>query len=404
MKLRAKLVVIALSISPLFVMPVNAAVKDGASCSQNGSIAKANNFQYRCIKLGKKLTWQKIADQIVSKQEIYYRLNNGELERRAFSGAYFKSDSRSVKNFSPVRAKAYTEMNNLSKSSSSSFNLLLDLRTGFPPEIREYNLRKIRESFAIWSKYVSGPVDVKVLLATERDLSYIRDLGEFFSDAEGAMDRLAKLNPARENVWITGSAGYFPDRGVLTGKLFLGTRSEAKTERYSPEWIQVAVHETFHVIQDLWIAGTRNDSHQAYQARRPQHYTEGAANFVGYSLSSNNLGWYSDAMDISLARYWNYIRGWKPAKTESDIINLLIATETNESQQAFELSYPLGSLFYEWITGTYGVAKFIELSSETKNYPNFEDNVKKVFGVSKRELYSQSAPYILSVFKRIGIS
>ena len=405
--MRTRLIALAIIfLSSTLVAPsADAAVRDGALCSKVGSITKVNSYQFRCVKTGKKVTWQRIVDQISSKQDVFYRLNNGVLERRAFTGTFHKSDSRSPKDFSPIRAKAFEEMNKLVKNPATpNIELNFDLRDGFPTEIREYNLKKIRESFAVWSTFIESPIKVKVLLATEKDLSYIRKQGNLFSDSIGAIDRLAQVDLTRENVWITGSAGYVQYNGELIGKIFLGTRSEAKTDRYNPEWMQVAAHEAFHVVQDFWIAGTRHDSQQAYQTRRPQHYTEGGANFVGYSLSSNNVGWYSDAMDVSLNRYWNFIRGWKPAKSNNDIVQLLIATEISDSEQAFELSYPLGALFYEWIVGTYGAAKFIEMGRQTKNNAKFDDTIKKVFGVSKNDLYAKAAPYILSVFKRNGLS
>ena len=405
--MRTRLIALAIILlsSTLVAPSADAAVRDGALCSKVGSITKVNSYQFRCVKTGKKVTWQRIVDQISSKQDVFYRLNNGVLERRAFTGTFHKSDSRSAKDFSPIRAKAFEEMNKLVKNPATpNIELIFDLRDGFPTEIREYNLKKIRESFAVWSTFIESPIKVKVLLATEKDLSYIRKQGDLFSDSIGAIDRLAQVDLTRENVWITGSAGYVPYNGELIGKIFLGTRSEAKTDRYNPEWMQVAAHEAFHVVQDFWMAGTRHDSQQAYQTRRPQHYTEGGANFVGYSLSSNNIGWYSDAMDVSLNRYWNFVRGWKPAKSNNDIVQLLIATEISDSEQAFELSYALGALFYEWIVGTYGAEKFIEMGRQTKNNAKFDDTIKKVFGVSKNDLYSKAAPYILSVFKRNGIS
>jgi len=405
--MRTRLIALAIIfLSSTLVAPsADAAVRDGALCSKVGSITKVNSYQFRCVKTGKKVTWQRIVDQISSKQDVFYRLNNGVLERRAFTGTFHKSDSRSPKDFSPIRAKAFEEMNKLVKNPATpNIELNFDLRDGFPTEIREYNLKKIRESFAVWSTFIESPIKVKVLLATEKDLSYIRKQGDLFSDSIGAIDRLAQVDLTRENVWITGSAGYVQYNGELIGKIFLGTRSEAKTDRYNPEWMQVAAHEAFHVVQDFWMAGTRHDSQQAYQTRRPQHYTEGGANFVGYSLSSNNIGWYSDAMDVSLNRYWNFVRGWKPAKSNNDIVQLLIATEISDSEQAFELSYPLGALFYEWIVGTYGAAKFIEMGRQTKNNAKFDDTIKKVFGVSKNDLYAKAAPYILSVFKRNGLS
>ncbi len=405
--MRTRLIALAIIfLSSTLVAPsADAAVRDGALCSKVGSITKVNSYQFRCVKTGKKVTWQRIVDQISSKQDVFHRLNNGVLERRAFTGTFHKSDSRSPKDFSPIRAKAFEEMNKLVKNPATpNIELNFDLRDGFPTEIREYNLKKIRESFAVWSTFIESPIKVKVLLATEKDLSYIRKQGDLFSDSIGAIDRLAQVDLTRENVWITGSAGYVQYNGELIGKIFLGTRSEAKTDRYNPEWMQVAAHEAFHVVQDFWMAGTRHDSQQAYQTRRPQHYTEGGANFVGYSLSSNNVGWYSDAMDVSLNRYWNFIRGWKPAKSNNDIVQLLIATEISDSEQAFELSYPLGAPFYEWIVGTYGAEKFIEMGRQTTNNAKFDDTIKKVFGVSKNDLYAKAAPYILSVFKRNGLS
>lgn len=396
---------VIISLLTLFNSPVNAAVREGGTCTKLGTISKVNSYQFRCVKSGKKVTWQRIADQITSKQDVFYRLNNGVLERRAFTGKFHNSDSRSAKDFSPIRSKAFEEMNKLvGNSAAPNIELSFDLRDGFPTEIRDYNLKKIKESFAVWSTFIDSPIKVKVLLATEKDLSYIRKQGDLFSDSIGAIDRLAQVDLARENVWITGSAGYVQNDGEMVGKIFLGTRSEAKTDRYHPEWIQVAAHEAFHVVQDFWMAGIRHDSQQSYQTRRPQHYTEGGANFVGYSLSSNNIGWYSDAMDVSLNRYWNFVRGWKPAKTNSDIVQLLIATEISDSEQAFELSYPLGALFYEWIVGTYGAEKFIEMGRQIKTNAKFDDTIKKVFGVSKSDLYGKAAPYILSVFKRNGLS
>lgn len=405
--MRTRLIALSiLFLSSTLIAPLaQAEVKEGALCSKVGTITKVNSYQFRCIKNGKRVTWQRIIDQISSKQDVFYRLNNGVLERRSFTGTFHKSDSRNAKDFSQIRAKAFEEMNKLVKNPATpNIDLNFDFRDGFPTEIRDYNLKKIRESFAIWSSYIDSDLKVKVLLATEKDLSYIRKQGDLFSDSIGAMDQLAQVDLARENTWITGSAGYVPYNGGLIGKILLGTRSESKTDRYNPEWIQVAAHEAFHVVQDFWMAGTRHDSQQSYQTRRPQHYTEGGANFVGYSLSSSNIGWYNDAMDVSLNRYWNFIRGWKPAKTTNDIVQLLVATEVSDSNQAFELSYPLGALFYEWIVGTYGAKKFIELGQQTKSNAKFDDTIEKVFGVSKNELYGKAAPYILSVFKRNGLS
>ncbi|MFM7765232.1 MAG: hypothetical protein ACKO6I_06180 [Sphingomonadales bacterium] len=137
-----------------------------------------------------------------------------------------------------------------------------------------------------------------------------------------------------------------------------------------------------------------------YFTRVPNHFREGSANFFGYALATENIGWYSDAMDVSLIRVWQSKRDWKPTKTEKDMVDLLIATESRNDPIAFDAAYPLGSIFYEWIVGTYGYSKFIELAKEMGQSSNYSEATKKVFGLSKVELYEKAAPYLFTVFDR----
>jgi hypothetical protein len=137
-----------------------------------------------------------------------------------------------------------------------------------------------------------------------------------------------------------------------------------------------------------------------FNRKVPQHFREGSANFFGYALSSNNLGWYSDAMDISLIRYWRGSGQGIASKTEADMISLLRFTEFRTDPNAFELGYPIGAIFWEWVVGTYGYEKFTELMREFGRSKDFNESTTKILGLGKEELYKNSAPYLLSVFNR----
>ena len=97
--MRTRLIALSiLFLSSTLIAPLaQAEVKEGALCSKVGTITKVNSYQFRCIKNGKRVTWQRIIDQISSKQDVFYRLNNGVLERRSFTGTFHKSDSRNAK-------------------------------------------------------------------------------------------------------------------------------------------------------------------------------------------------------------------------------------------------------------------------------------------------------------------
>ena len=182
----------------------------------------------------------------------------------------------------------------------------------------------------------------------------------------------------------------------------LATASSAYPERMLFDWPATASHEFTHVIQGYFFKERLpNLTDSQYQAVSPNNFREGNANLFGYALSLGNLGWYSDAMDKNLLDSLNNSSNWFDAQTESDIIDLLNATELRTPNWAHTIAYPLGALLYEWILYKYGFDKVQELFKGQGSSVDYSANIKKVIGISKVELYKEAAPYVLTTIKRV---
>ncbi len=433
----------ALCIS-ISAVEVSAAVKSGASCKKLGANSTVKKVNYKCVKEGKKLVWRIVKptiptatpsptptldptptptptpspsseptptptptfseielQRVTLKGTVFYRLNNGKLERKSDVGLYFNSDAREESSFSQIRLKAFTEIAKLPRSSNHpNVKFEWDIRPGFPAQILEFKLRRAKEAAEVFNSIFKEQITVQGLVATERDVDYPPVKSDYFSDTYDQIKRLGTLNKQNQLIWITGGGGYWNRAGKTIGRFFMGTPSDADPAFYSPEWIQLASHEFFHIVQQYLLYPNVSEGQSDFNARVPNNFREGSANFIGYALATENIGWYSDAMDVSLIRVWQSKRDWKPTKTKKDMVDLLIATESRNDPIAFDAAYPLGSIFYEWIVGTYGYSKFMELAKEMGQSSNYSEATKKVFGLSKVELYEKAAPYLLTVFDR----
>ena len=168
------------------------------------------------------------------------------------------------------------------------------------------------------------------------------------------------------------------------------------------EWPQVAKHEFFHVVQDYSQYKTnraRPNSRGESLALQPQHFREGAANTVGYLTGFRNLGWSSDAMNWMVWQRALDSRRWIDIKSVDDVLRIMVSTESFEPYEAFEMSYAIGSLMYEWVIGTYGRAGFVQLLNQLSSAATFDEALQKSIGLTKIDFYAKSAPYVFSVFE-----
>jgi hypothetical protein len=136
-------------------------------------------------------------------------------------------------------------------------------------------------------------------------------------------------------------------------------------------------------------------------AIQPQNFREGAANTIAYLTAFRNIGWASDALDwVTWARASN-TSNWKTIRSVQEARELIVATEVGTPNEAFEQSYGVGALMYEWVLGTYGLSGFKKLMDNFAVATNFDQSVQVAFGISKNSFYDQVATYVFQEYSRV---
>ena len=385
----------------------------GSSCPKAGATITSGKLKYTCVKKGKKNAWSsgvatgsgkisqvQTADSISYKGTTIFDQKNGLLTRKGNSGAYFETDSRSASAFSTIRQKAYSELNrNLGNTSHPNIEFVYDVRPSYPKAVLEHSKRELEEAAAMWNDVFDSKVTIHVYLVTEQDREYVKSNSWLQSGVPVILNRLDNRN---EKPFIAGTAGYFPTDGIWSGNLWLATASYLDLSYVNSDWPEVAKHEFFHVVQQYSMARTKRidiDSRATSLRIQPQHFVEGSANTVGYLTGFKNLGWSSDAMDYLIWQRTNSVRSWMDANSIDDVIRMMTATETYQPNEAFEMSYAIGALMYEWVIGTYGRDGFIKLMNQFATANSFDEALQKSIGLTKSDFYAKAAPYVLSVFQ-----
>ena len=331
---------------------------------------------------------------------MIYGLNDGVLTRKADSGKYFETDSRSASAFSTIRQKAYSELSLKSADTSHpNIEFIYDIRPSFPAALVSHSKRELDAAAALWNSYFTTKTKVYVSLVTEQDREYIKSNQWLQQNLPGSFSRFDTKN---ERPFITGGGGYWETDGEWTGKIFLGTASYLDLTYINYEWPQVARHEFFHVVQDYAIFKNRRSrfsSQSEYNKLQPHHFREGGARTASFFTAFRNLGWSADAMDREVWARKNAARYWIDVKTVDDVIRMMIGTESNSPYDAFEMGYAIGAVMYEWLIGTYGLDGFKRLLDQLATAPSFDVALQNSIGLTQTAFYEKSAPYVFSVFE-----
>jgi hypothetical protein len=336
---------------------------------------------------------------------MVFRVTENVLERQADNGKFFNIDSRLISNFHDVRVGAYRAIID-HKPALSHPKIVFEyqISKSFPKLLADYSVKQIEAAANYWNFSIDVPTSITIKLVTEQDRDSVLQDPLMFSGMGQALDRFATWDPNTQLIFFTGGGGYLNHHTSPTfkGVLMLATSSRAYPERMNFEWPATASHEFTHVIQGYFFKDRLPDlSEDQYQAVSPDNFREGTANLFGYAISLGNLGWYSDALDKNLLNCLNDVGSWARTQSESDIIELLNATELRTPDEAHTMAYPLGALLYEWILYKYGFDKVQELFRGQGSTADYSANIKKVLGLSKGELYKEAAHYVLATIKRV---
>ena len=389
----------------------------GSPCSPAGTSRTVKGVKFTCVKNGKKSVWSSTkaapadsapttttttipADSLSYKDKMIYGVKDAQLTRKATSGTYFDTDSRAVSAFAAIRQRAYSELNPANLSTSHpNIEFVYDIRPSFPASIIEYTKRELDLTAALWNNVFESKIQVRVALLTEQDREYIKGDSWYENNLPGIFSRFDSRN---ERPFVSGGGGYWNRNESWTGSIFLATASYIDLTYMNYEWPQVGRHEFFHVVQDyaLYKYQRARPSSQAEDALlSPLHFREGSANTVGYLTAFRNRGWSSDAMSWLIWARSNNSKSWMTVSSVDDAIRMMTGTEQREPNEAFEMSYAIGAVMYEWVIGTYGLDGFTKMLNQFATAANFDQVLQRSLGLTRSEFYAKVAPYVYETFK-----
>ena len=412
--LKSLILIIALALIPstAFSAPK---VTPGGQCK---TINQKNYYQsktYTCLKAGKNLIWvqgtpftkkgskaNSVLDALSFKSPMIYDVRDSNLIRRADSGNYFELDSRSNSVFDSVRIKAYNELNQNSRSRlHPNIEFTYSISSSFPKFLIEHSKRELDEAAALWDSFIGKKINVNVYLVTEKDRESVksnswlqRNLPEVFT----------RFESKRERPFIAGGGGYWMGESGWAGNIFLGTASYLDHTDINYEWPAVAKHEFVHLVQDYAFARTgrnRGSNEALFFALQLQNFREGSANTIAYLTAFRNIGWSNDALDWMIWQRAEDTKQWKTVKSLAEVKALMIATDQGTPDQAFQQSYAVGALMYEWLIGTYGFEGYKKVINEFATASSFSQAVETALGIKKDALYEQMAAYVFKSYQKV---
>jgi hypothetical protein len=342
------------------------------------------------------------SDSLNFKGRMIYDVRNSELIRRADSGKYFETDSRALSSFDQIRIKAYQELNqNPRNRLHPNVEFKYSISDSFPKFLVEHSKRELDEAAALWDSFIGKKIIVNVYFVTELDRESSKSNGWLQRNLPEVFSR---FESKQERPFIAGGGGYWQSDGVWAGNIYLATASYLDHTYINYEWPAIAKHEFVHLVQDYAFARNgrnRGADESLFFALQLQNFREGSANTIGYLTAFRNIGWSSDAMDWLTWQRAEYTKRWKTVKTLAEVKALMIATDKGTPDEAFEQSYAVGALMYEWLIGTYGFEGYKKLINEFSSASSFSQALQSALGIKKDDLYDQMAEYVFKSYQRV---
>jgi hypothetical protein len=447
MKMKSPVLVLAISLEFFVGITAEAStIKAGTTCTKLNQKITSAGYTYTCIKSGKKLVWSKgvkavspapmpspnptpnssfspepipspsatfsptpsstttiNSDYLSFKRAMIYATSGSLLTRQAASGIFFTTDSRPESSFDPIRVRAYNELN-LTPTNTSHPNIKIeyDISATYPKSLVDFCKLQVEEAAGLWNNFFASNTKVFVHFVTEQDREAIKSNRWLQLNLPATFDR---FDLKKERPFISGGGGYWPHNDGTYAELFLATASYLDLNYVNYEWPQVAKHEFAHIAEDYGFyknGKVRPNTDAEFDLMQPLNFREGSANTIGYLTAFPNLGWASDALDWRLWQTKQDSTSWNSLTTLTDVRSAVELTATHSSTSAFDASYAIGALMYEWLIGTYGLPAYINLLTQLETPASFDDDLKSAIGLTKDEFYTQTSAYIYKNLQRIG--
>ena len=374
-----KKIAYAIAIFSIFfsTAPVMAAPQLGASCKQEGAIAHIDGKVLICARVGKVLKYV-----------------NGD--GQVGLGPTVKADQ----NVDPTVAKAFATYDHAAcKGAHPNFSASYLVSDTYSQTMLVKQKALFEQAMSCYSRYFDHQVNINIALLTESDYNFLASQminGKPIYDekqlrwAKFMMDRIG-TGKGR----FAGSAGW----SVTTDSAWVLMIDSSKSQ--TPD-VHGAAHEFVHILQSYSRSNNfpfyGDGSTDADYVNLPTWFWEGTAELFSYNSISPSAGIFSANMALARTQAKESPTLNKIA-TSSQLISTLKLVEAPSNQEANMMNYALGSVECEYILAKYGYAKYWHLMQGASIYLDFDENLRKNLGISKADLYAQSAPFVLSQWK-----
>ena len=410
MKKLIKIVIASMLMGSFFAVPAQGAAKVGGKCVSINSKTVVKKVNLVCALTGSKLKWINGSNLTTYATgptgRMVYRVIDGKQQRLSSAKDWLKTDARKDSEFDLIRVAAYKSISGTTTDPTLA-NIDFDyfIRPSYPKDIADVVKAQSIKVAAKLSPLLDKKIKIKLILLTEKDKSFIDgELKEILPNTNltGALEILSAYG-SKESFYSRGGTGggtaeYLPEAnfGYYVGH----TSSFASLETF---WPEVPPHELAHILQAVLAGGFRGEFGEGDpRAKWQGHLIEGSANTIGMALGFENIGWYSDEMDVLLKESIRFSKSKYPMKTNADAVALMKDIEKRDNDLRNSLSYSAGQIIWEYYIGKYGFGKFLELMKNVPLTDNFSQNLKKTIGLDRDAFYEAAAPYMLATWKRLS--
>jgi hypothetical protein len=351
-----------LSILSLFfslsLVPANAAVKAGASCSKAGITSVASGKTFTCIKSGKKLIWNKGVLKS-TKAEPVAPTGFNDLEAN-FSGVSYSAWKKSKEKI----------------LASSSTSIPLEILVG---ENTKLNNKNPEYAFSQVNKlYAGSTLPKKIVL-----------LAFSFQDRDWAITKMEQIVPSAVSAWIKDVAcpsaetcvggGSFHNLSNKTSLIVITTGIDPNNVSNSTSGTLEA-HEYAHSIQQSSADALRPGVNLLKSPWPPNWYWEGLANF------SQHAAIYSDSFE-KYSQFRKQASGgifYNPTWNAKYIEGYFQTNLTNEWDSKYPRGrqYDLGAMLVEILVAIKGPDSAMQVFRESVNGGGFESAFQRIYGSS----------------------
>jgi hypothetical protein len=340
------------------LIPANAAVKAGASCSKAGIKSVASAKTFTCIKSGKKLIWNKgVAVAVTNPTAVPKTATNYATLWEKYN--WIKpTTSSSVATAATTRFKAYaavTRTNDtvikIAAQDGADQTLVGWVKDGANLVAKAFDYPKLSKPF----------LEVIAIDRAWLEKTYIEN---GYSENEAKNDRgraFALGAPA-----FGGSTTNTFNSGVITKNNLLVNDKLGM--------MQMAGHEFFHTVQERISGGVPTPDGLGIA---PQWFWEGPAVFVGLQVANN----------LSLASYSSEGRAFAVSRSISGPVKSLKLSEVTKNDGSMD-PYGIGAIATEFLVANVGMEKFMDIYINLGKKKLFADSFKAATGVDLVDFYT----------------